>query len=384
MTRINMPTLAISGLTALLPIVQGGMAVGISLSGMASAVANAGGVGVIAATGIGMMEVDYIQNFRAANKRALRKEIARARSMSRGIIGVNIMVALSDFEDLTLVATKEGADILFLGAGLPIKGLPMDEIIKHNTKVIPIVSSGRAAKIIFSSWQKSFGRIPDGVVVEGPKAGGHLGFKKENLFDPSYALPKLVADVLKELEPFSQRAGYKIPVIAGGGIYTGEDIYRMLELGASGVQMATRFVTTVECDASPEFKQAYLDCTEEDLTIIESPVGLPGRAIKNSFLKQVANGERHPFRCPWKCLSTCDYTKAPYCIALGLKNAMLGRLDQGFAFAGANAWRTDKIVTVAELVNELQNEYDQAVRADSNKDKNLMSNMPTVLTAGMS
>lgn len=362
LTRV--PRLRIGDIEVKVPIVQGGMSVGISLSGLAAAVANAGGIGVIGAAGIGMLEPDFKTNYGEANKRALRKEIRKAREMTDGIIGVNIMVALSDFDELLQVAVDEGADLVFLGAGLPLKlpkTLPLDRLDEVPTKFVPIVSSARAAKIIFRHWAKRYGRVPDAVVVEGPLAGGHLGFGKEQIDNPDYALEKLVPPVIDAIKPFEQRFDRDIPVIAAGGIFSGADIYRFIRLGAQGVQMATRFVATHECDASVKFKEAYVRCSKEDLAIIDSPVGLPGRAIRNKFLDDVAKGIKKPFQCPWKCLKTCDFRSSPYCIALALTNAKKGNLDDGFAFAGANAYRVDKIISVQELIDSLMEEYRRAV-----------------------
>jgi nitronate monooxygenase len=341
------------------------MGVGISLSGLASAVAKAGGIGVIATAGIGQFEPDVDTNFKVANKRALCKEISKARANCDGIIGINIMVALSDFDDLVQCAVDERADVIFIGAGLPLKlpqTLPLDALGSLHTKFVPIVSSGRAAELIFKSWAKHFKHVPDGVVVEGPMAGGHLGFKKEQITATDYTLEKILPDVISAVKPYEQQFGKSIPVIAGGGVYTGEDIYKYLHLGASGVQMATRFVATHECDASDEFKQAYLGCSKEDIVIIDSPVGLPGRAISCDFLKRVAAGNKEQFKCPWKCLRTCDFKNVPYCIALALTNAKKGNLGHGFAFAGANVYRVDKLVFVQELIDELMDGYEAAAR----------------------
>jgi nitronate monooxygenase len=337
------------------------MGIGISLSGLASAVANVGGVGVIATAGIGMNEPDFSTNFLEANIRALRKEIRRARELTKGIIGVNIMVALSNFADMARTAVEEGIDIIFSGAGLPLN-LPQFTDINMKTKLVPIVSSGRAAGIIAKKWSGKYGRLPDAVVVEGPRAGGHLGFKKETIFDPEYSLEKLVPEVIRALKPFEERYGKRIPVIAAGGIYTGEDIFRFFQLGASAVQMATRFVTTYECDASENFKQTYLHSRKEDIVVITSPVGMPGRAIKNAFLDEVSHGKKKPFKCPYHCIITCDYKKSPYCIAFALMNAKKGNLSHGFAFAGDNAHRAREIISVRELMETLIEEYKNASR----------------------
>ncbi|MFB3816763.1 MAG: NAD(P)H-dependent flavin oxidoreductase [Candidatus Methylomirabilales bacterium] len=361
MSTAGPPPLRIGELTATLPIIQGGMGVGVSLAGLASAVANEGGIGVIACAGIGMTEPDMARNFEAASLRALSKEIRRARALSSGLLGVNIMVALTSFGDLVKTALDEGVDFIFSGAGLPLD-LPRYRRSGDRTKLVPIVSSGRAARLIARRWTERFQYAPDAVVVEGPRAGGHLGFRPDQLDDPAFRLEQLLADVLSAVQPFEAAAGRAIPVIAGGGIYTGGDIYRFLQLGAAGVQMATRFVTTLECDAAPAFKAAYLQAGAGDTIIIQSPVGMPGRAIQNQFLADVRAGKRMPFACPYHCIVTCDHATAPYCIALALINAQRGRMDHGFAFAGENAHRATEIVSVKALVQALLAEYDTASR----------------------
>jgi len=351
-----MKELHIGGLTAEIPIVQGGMGFGISLSGLAAAVAETGAIGVIAGALIGMLRPEATSDFLGANRRALRDEIRRARSMTKGIIGVNVMVKLSSFAVLAKTAMDEGVDIIFAGAGLPLE-LPRLRPPGSNTRLVPIVSSARAFRIIATRWIERYHYPPDGVVVEGPLAGGHLGFKREQIDDPEYSLERLVPAVVEEVHRFERKSGKPIPVIAGGGIYTGADIRRFLDMGAAGVQMATRFVGTRECDASAQFKQSYLDAHEGDVVIIQSPVGMPGRAVRNRFIADVEAGERKPFVCPYQCISTCDVANAPYCIALALKNARDGNLEQGFTFAGSNAHRVSKITSVAELITELKAEY---------------------------
>jgi len=363
MRFFSMPVLTIGDSTATLPLVQGGMGVGISLAGLAAAVANEGGIGVIAANAIGLMEPDYRHNGREANIRALRREIRSARERSTGVIGVNLMVAVNNFQDMLRVVIEEKPDIVFLGAGLPIKDIPLTQLRAAKVKVVPIVSSGRAAKLIFRSWEKNYHDIPDAVVVEGPEAGGHLGFKIEQLGDSAYALDKIVPEVVAAVQEFSHRFDRPVPVIAGGGVYTGDDIRRILQLGAAGVQMATRFVATDECDADIRFKEAYIDCAMDDITIIKSPVGMPGRAIRNDFLKEVERGERKDFHCPWRCLESCDAREVQYCISEALNNARKGELRDGFAFCGSTAWRIEKIVPVKELVGELREQYEQAMVA---------------------
>jgi nitronate monooxygenase len=287
----NMENLKIGNLVSKLPIIQGGMGVGISLSGLSSAVANQGGIGVISTPGIGMFEPDFSTNYLEANIRALKKEIRKARGLTNGIVGVNIMVALSNFSDMVLTAIEEEIDIIFSGGGLPLN-LPKFLQGSKKTKLVPIVSSARAANMIIRKWHQKYDYIPDAIVVEGPKAGGHLGFKLEQINDPNYSLEVLIKAVLKEIKPFEKKLQRSIPVIAAGGIYNGKDIYKYMKLGASGVQMGTRFVTTIECDASPAFKEAYINCEQKDIGIIESPVGMPGRAIINEFLDDVNMGQK--------------------------------------------------------------------------------------------
>ena len=351
-----MKSLRIGNLAIAVPVIQGGMGVGISLSGLASAVANEGGVGVISSAGLGLLYRDFSDNFLEASIHGLKEEIRKAREKTRGIIGVNVMVAMTNFADMIKTAISEKVDLIIAGAGLP---LDMPSFLKKDstTKLVPIVSSARAAKIICEKWKTNYNYLPDAVIVEGPKAGGHLGFKVEQIDDKDYSLEKLVPEIVNELKPFEEQCQKPIPLIAAGGIYTGEDINKMFELGASGVQMATRFVTTEECDASPAFKQTYIDAEEKDIEIIKSPVGMPGRAIISKFIEKVREGKKQPKKCPFKCIKTCDISKSPYCIIIALINAFKGNFENGYAFAGSNAFRATKISTVKEIFQSLIREY---------------------------
>ena len=353
-----MKTLKIGDLLASVPVVQGGMGVGISLSGLASAVAEQGGVGVISSAGLGVIYKDYSRDYREASIFGLKEELRKARAATKGIIGVNVMVAMSNFADMVRTAIAEKADIIFSGAGLPLN-LPSFLTEGAKTKLAPIVSSARAAALLCRKWLAEYNYIPDAIVVEGPKAGGHLGYKPEQLEDENFALETVVPQVVYEVGRFAAEHNRHIPVIAGGGIYTGEDIYNIMEAGAEGVQMGTRFVATEECDASEEFKRSYVEARKEDIEIIQSPVGMPGRAIHNSFLERVKAGLNRPKNCPFDCIKTCDVTHSPYCIMLALYNAFKGRLKNGYAFCGANAWRTDKIISVRELMATLRRESDE-------------------------
>jgi nitronate monooxygenase len=353
---LEFPSLKINGLVSRIPIIQGGMGVGISMAGLASAVANEGGVGVIATAMIGISEADAATDAVAADIRVLRREIRKARTLTRGIIGVNIMVALTNFAELVRTAVQESVDIIFSGAGLPMD-LPAYLTNGAKTKLVPIISSARAATLICKKWLSKYNYLPDAFVVEGPKAGGHLGFKVEQLDDPDFNLEKLIKEVVAATKPLAAERGIDIPVIAAGGIYTGRDIRDIMELGAAGVQMGTRFAVTVECDAAIGFKQALISARKEDLIVIKSPVGMPGRAVQNLFLDEVKNGNKKPFKCPYKCVKTCRQAESPYCIALALTAAKKGKLKNGFAFAGSNAYRVQEITTVKALIASLQQEF---------------------------
>ena len=349
--------LVIGDKTISLPLVQGGMGVGISLSGLASAVANAGGVGVISAACVNGTPRYAGKNL--SSSEALRQEIRLARSLSDGAIGVNIMVALRDFEVLCKATAEEGADFIFAGAGLPLK---LPEFIPANSKVklVPIISSAKAAALICRWWKEKHNRYPDAFVLEGPLAGGHLGFKPEQISDPAYRLENLLVEVLSFTRQLKETAGVEIPVIAGGGIYSGEDVYRFLSLGAAAVQMSTRFVGTQECDAPLPFKQAYIDCKPEDLEIINSPVGMPGRAIANPFVRSAGAGEKRPKACRYHCIITCQREQSPYCIADALLLSLSGDAAEGLVFAGANAWKVTELTTVPQLMTTLDEELAQA------------------------
>ncbi|HSV89259.1 MAG TPA: nitronate monooxygenase [Bacteroidales bacterium] len=351
-----MKSLHLGNLVVSVPVIQGGMGVGISLSGLAAAVANEGGVGVISSAGLGLLYKDFSQNFLEASIHGLKEEIRKAREKTKGILGVNVLVAMTNFADMVRTAIAEKIDILIAGAGLPLD-LPSFLQKDSTTKIIPIVSSARAARLICEKWKSNYNYLPDAVIVEGPKAGGHLGFKEEQISDDNFSLEKLVPEIARELKVFEEESNKPIPLIAAGGIYTGEDINNMLKLGASGVQMATRFVATEECDASPAFKQKYIDAREKDIEIIKSPVGMPGRAIFSNFLENVKKGKKQPKNCPFKCIRTCDISNSPYCIIIALINAFKGNFEHGFAFAGSNAFRATKISTVKEIFQSLLKEY---------------------------
>jgi NAD(P)H-dependent flavin oxidoreductase YrpB (nitropropane dioxygenase family) len=337
-----------------LPIIQGGMGVGISLSGLASAVANEGGIGVISCAGLGLLYRQTSGNYFQNCIWGLKEEMRNAREQTKGVIGLNIMVALSNFADMVRTAISEKADIIFAGAGLPLD-LPSYLTPDSKTLLAPIVSSARAAKIICEKWKNNYNYLPDMIVVEGPKAGGHLGFKREQIEDINYSLEALIPAVVAVASQYN--SDKIIPVIAAGGITTGEDILRFMELGATGVQMGSIFVPTYECDAAIEFKQVYIDSNQNDMMIIQSPVGMPGRAFDGEFIRSVNKGNEMPKSCPFNCIKTCDYTKSPYCIIKALYNAARGNMKKGYAFAGANAYLAQKISSVKEVVANIKEEF---------------------------
>ncbi len=355
---MDIPKLRIGNLVADIPIVQGGMGVRISMASLAAAVADEGGIGTISSIGLGDFEASQ-HEYERISREALQEEIRKARSLTDGILAVNFMGVLSNVDDLLRAAVEEGIKIIVFGAGLPMR---LPKVVEDPfVNLVPIVSSARGAELILRGWAKRFDRTAGAIILEGPLAGGHLGFTAEQLQHlEEHALDKLVPELVDTVKPFEDRYGRRIPVIAAGGIFDGADIARMLSLGASGVQMATRFVCTEECDASAEFKQTYLDAMEDDIVIVKSPVGLLGRAIRNKFLEDLETVDKLEIRCRYRCLSVCKVAEAKFCIAQALVNAYLGDIDHGLVFCGRNAHRIHEIVTVRELINGLLEELRQA------------------------
>lgn len=334
------------------PIIQGGMGVGVSMHKLAGNVAKEGGIGIISTADIGYKETDFAVNKNEANLRAIDKEIALAREIAPdGIIGVNIMVAMNNYDEIVTRCVENNIDLIISGAGLP-KDLP--KYVKgSNTKIAPIVSSRRACELMTKMWIKKYDYVPDMIVIEGPEAGGHLGFKSEELEESvKPKLEDILIDVLEYIKEVEEETGKEIPVVVAGGIYTGEDIAKFIKLGAAGVQMATRFVATYECDASDAFKNAYINAKKEDVKIIKSPVGMPGRAIRNEFIEKVEIERQRIKKC-YNCIKTCDIKTTPYCITEALINSVSGNVNEGLIFCGSNVDRIDKIVSVHELIEEL-------------------------------
>ena len=373
------------------PVIQGGMGVGISLHKLAGAVAASGGMGLISTAQIGFREPDFKTNFVEANLRAIRREMQKAREIApKGAIGFNIMVATKHYDLWVKEAIKCGADAIVSGAGLPVR-LPeyaqaayeemkagvadakenCEEFCKQavkKVKLAPIVSSAKSAQVICRLWDRKYKQVPDFVVVEGPLAGGHLGFSREELAEygadtkdvpntyNQEAYDKEVRSIMEVVKTYEEKYQKHIPVVTAGGIYTHEDVKHQFELGAEGVQVATRFVTTEECDAPDAYKQAYINAKKEDIVITQSPVGMPGRAILNPFLQQIKDGVRPAIKTCFQCLEHCDIKTIPYCITKALVNAAEGDEDNALLFCGSNAYRAEKIEKVDDVMKKLVGE----------------------------
>lgn len=342
-----------------IPIIQGGMGVGVSLGGLAGAVAKNGAMGIISSVNAGYREADFEKNPIAANLRALENEIknAIATSEGNGIVGVNIMVAVNHYEETVKAAVEAGAQAIISGAGVPME-LPM-YVGDADVAIAPIVSSGKAAKIICKSWDKKYGRIPDFIVIEGPGAGGHLGFKREEILDGTAKEPEeILPEVLAAIAEFESKYNTKIPVFVGGGVFDGRDMARAIKKGASGVQIGTRFIATDECDASSAYKEMMVNAKEKDITIVKSPVGMPGRALRTNLIERLEKGETLPPKICNDCLRACPHgNKTPYCISRALISAVSGNVEDGLFFCGRNVGRIKKIVPVSVLINEIYNEF---------------------------
>lgn len=334
------------------PIIQGGMGVGVSLHKLAGNVAKEGGIGIISTADIGYQDEEFSKNPLKANLKAIGEEIDKARKIApNGILGVNIMVAMNNYAETVKECVKNKIDLIISGAGLP-KELPKF-VEGTKTKIAPIISSLRACRLITKHWIEKYNYVPDMIVIEGPEAGGHLGFKQIELKEENKPkLEDITKEVLEYISQVEKDNNKEIPVVVAGGIFDGKDIAKYLKLGASGVQMATRFVATDECDANIEFKKAYINAKQEDIKIIKSPVGMPGRAINNAFIKKVENEKERITKC-YRCIRTCDAINTPYCITKALINAVKGNIENALVFCGSNAYRINKIVPVRDLMQEL-------------------------------
>lgn len=376
--RTGLPPLTIGPYTAKRPVIQGGMGVGISLSSLAGAVAKAGGIGIISTAQIGFRRPDFEIDPLKANLKAIHEEFSKARAIAPdGILGFNIMTVTKEYGQYVKEAVKAGANVIISGAGLPIElpalvaeaekeleGQNAEQRVERRTMIAPIVSSLKSLQVICRMWDRRYHTTPDFIIVEGPCAGGHLGFSGEQLsaygadtsrvsetYKPA-AYEDEIKKIIQTVKTFEHSYQKQIPVIVAGGIFDHQDVMRQMELGADGVQVATRFVTTKECDADSAYKKAYLDAREEDIVIVKSPVGMPGRAIRNSFLERVSAGPIPVGRC-YGCLSVCNPAKAPYCITNALIQAAKGNIQEALLFCGSNAYRCKKIETVPEVMTAL-------------------------------
>ncbi len=350
-----MNQLKIGNLIAKVPIIQGGMGIGISRSSLAAAVSNAGGIGVISGINMGYDEEEFSKNPLKTNIKALKKHIQIAKKLCNDKpLGINLMVAMNFYEEHVKASIEAGIDLIISGAGLPVN---LPKFTKEsNVKIAPIVSSSKACNILLKIWDKKHKVTADMIVVEGPKAGGHLGFHEEELKNiDSIDYDGEFVKILKIAEEYGQKYNKKIPVIAAGGISTSSDVKKYMKLGASGVQVGTRFVATKECDAHINYKNTYINCKKEDIEIVKSPVGLPGRAIHNKFLENLKNNKPKIDRC-YNCMDACKPSTAPYCISQALINAVNGDVDNALLFCGAEAYKINKIQTVKEVIDELTSE----------------------------
>ncbi|NQU74164.1 MAG: nitronate monooxygenase [Candidatus Omnitrophica bacterium] len=360
--------LIIGDLKLKVPILQGGMGVKISLAPLAAAVANCGAGGTIASVGLPpdtQEEWDkytkiagYEHAYPTACIQYLKDEIQKARSLSNGVIGVNIMVALSNYEEMVRAAAKENIDFIISGAGPPIS---LPEFAEGSSvKLIPLVASARGAQLIIKTWKRRYNRFPDAIVVEGPLSGGHIaGYKfdelvaMQNTLKEKPLLEKSIQEVLELVKGFEKDNGINIPVIAAGGVFDGKDMAKFLKMGAKGVQIGTRFVATPECSAADELKRLYVRANEEDLVFIQSPVGMPARTIRTKFVDKIMRGEGEKFDCKYRCLRTCDPATVPYCIAKALLNAFEGNIDQAVVLAGSNIQKITEIRPVKDIIKEI-------------------------------
>lgn len=338
-----------------IPIIQGGMGVGVSLSGLAGAVAKEGAMGVISSVNAGYRSPEFSQNPRKANLKALEEEIKKAKEISggKGLIGVNIMTAVSGYEEACKVAVAAKADAIISGAGLPLK---LPEYTKGtDTACIPIVSSARAARLLIANYKKKYDVLPDMLIIEGHKAGGHLGFSYEELTDKTYkSNDEILSEVLSVTAEAEKNYGVRIPVAVAGGVFDGSDMKHFISLGADAVQIGTRFIATNECDANIKLKEFIINAKEEDVRIIKSPVGMPARAISSPLLERIDKGEKFlALRCN-ACLTGCKKDDSiPYCISRALIEAVKGNVEDGLFFTGANVGRINRMYSVAELIDEI-------------------------------
>lgn len=344
-----------------IPIIQGGMGVGISWDKLAGSVSANGGLGVISAVGTGYYENNKYSNRNASgrpvdsinfySKDALKAIVDNARKIcGNKPLAANILYAINDYARVVKDACEAGIDIIITGAGLPTN---MPEFTKDypNVALIPIVSSAKALKIICKRWAR-YDKVPDAVIVEGPLSGGHQGFSYDECLKEENQLENIVPPVIEEAKTWGN-----IPVIAAGGIWDKNDIEKFLNMGCAGVQIGTRFIGTVECDAHDNLKQVLLNAKKEDIELMKSPVGYPARGVRTNLQNAIEKGTAPKVACISNCVFPCkqgeEAKTVGFCIADRLSDAYLGNLESGLFFTGSNGYRLDKIITVKELMHKL-------------------------------
>lgn len=341
-----------------LPLIQGGMGVGVSMGGLAGAVAAEGAMGTLSTADAGWNEPDFAAHPQQANLRALRREVQRAKRLAAGagLVAVNAMVATRQYADSVRTALEAGADAIVSGAGLPLELPALAE--GFEALLAPIVSGPRAAQLICRTWAKRYGRVPDFVVLEGCQAGGHLGFEEADLLSGRCTpLSRLIPEVLAALRPFEEKFGRAIPLFCAGGVATGAEMARCTRLGAAGAQLATRFIATEECDAGQGYKDVLLAARPEDLRIIHSPVGMPGRAVNSPLVQRLAAGMRQPPAHCSGCIKSCRPAETPFCITHALIEAVKGNWEEGLFFSGSRVDLVDRMRTVPDLIDELMKDW---------------------------
>lgn len=329
------------------------MGVQIAKSDLAGAVSRAGGIGCISSVGLGTLE-GSLNNYFEESSNFLAKEIRKARAIAPdGVLAVNVMMALSNYDQIVKVCVEEKVDIIISGAGLPIS-LP-GLIEGSNIKLVPVVSSGRSLAVVLKAWKRRYNRIPDGVILEGPLCGGHLAFSWDQLDHvDEVSIDKLLVEVKEALAPYEEEFGKTIPILGAENIATCEDIVAMLNLGFDGVQVGTRFICTEESGLDPKSKQIYVDAKAEDVVNIQSPLGLPVKVLRTPFSERILNGEKIPFGCPFLCLRVCKANKAHFCLAEALVDTLFGNTDKGLYMTGNAIGRINDIVTVDEFLAPLK------------------------------
>ena len=345
--------LKIGNLEVPIPVIQAGMGVQVAKSELAGAVARAGGIGCISSVGLGTLEAS-LNDYLADSRKNLTKEIRNARRLADGgVIGVNIMVALANYKDMVEVCVKEKVDVIVSGAGLPIN---LPELTKGSgIKLIPVVSSGRAMKVILKSWHRRYQVMPDAVVVEGPLCGGHMAFTKEQVLHPEQApIQNILKDVRDVLAPYEKEYNKSIPLIGAENVVTPEDVIQKLKMGFDGVHIGTRFICTEEAGIDRKSKEVYVNAKAEDIVVLHSPLGLPVKVLRTPLVEKLLNGEKIPFGCPFKCLRACEASEAKFCIADALVKTMLGEVEGGLFMVGSGVGRINNIIPVKTFFEQLE------------------------------